>query len=273
MRLSDVSLTAVATLRSRVIESRKTNPVIIDPMAELCLERLAELASTEERTRFFDRKLSPSLTRHLALRARKYDASTNRFIAENPASLVLNLGCGFDTRYWRINHEKCEYIELDLPGIIELKRETLKGRIDYETIGASVLEHSWIDRLNPDGQRRALLLAEGLFMYLPKTDVVALFRAIAGRFQGSRMVFEVVTEKYTLGVWKKLVEGKIRRQLGLNAGSSYNYGVRSAREVESYAKGLRVIEEWSYVDDPDGPRILKYLGLSGTQWTVTVEVN
>jgi len=101
MRLSDVSLTAVATLRSQVIESRKTNPVIIDPMADLCLERLAELASTEERTRFFGRKLSPSLTRHLALRARKYDASANQFIAENPACLVLNLGCGFDTRYWR----------------------------------------------------------------------------------------------------------------------------------------------------------------------------
>ncbi len=274
MELSEVSKTAVATLRSRVIESGKPRPLIDDPMAAYCLERLAGLASEEERALLFDRRLSRALTRHIALRARKYDALADAFISDNPACLVVNLGCGFDTRYWRIDHERCEYVELDLPESIALKREVLGERLVYETLGASVLDPSWMDRVNPDGSRKALLLAEGLLMYLPKPAVVALFGAVARKFHGSRFVCEVVTEKYTRGLWKRIVAWKIERQLGLDAGASYDFGVRDAREIESYAGGLKVVGEWSYVEDPDvRPRILKYLGLSRTQWTVTVDVN
>jgi len=274
MRLSDVSRTAVATLRSRAIESGKEKPLIDDPMAAYCLERLANLATDEEKALLFDRRLSRALTRHIALRARKYDALADEFISENLGCLVVNLGCGFDTRYWRINHTKCEYVELDLPETIALKKEILGERLEYETLGASVLDPSWMDRVNPDGSRRALLLAEGLLMYLPKPAVVSLFGTVARKFRGSRMVFEVVTERYTRGLWKKIVTWKIKRQLGLDAGASYDFGVRDAREIESYSQGLRVVGEWSYVEDPDvRPRILKYLGLSRTQWTVTVDVN
>lgn len=274
MRLSDVSMTAIGTLRCRAIEAAKENPLITDAMAGYCLERLRALASEEEKALLFDRKLSRSLSSHIALRARKYDAVANGFISGNPGSLVVNLGCGFDTRYWRIDHQECEYVELDLPGVIELKREILKGRLDYEMMGASVLDHSWIDRVNPGGNKRALLLAEGLFMYLPKAEVVSLFGAISRKFRDSRMVFEVVTEQYTRGIWKRLVAMKVKRELGLDAGSSYDFGIRNAREVESYGEGLKVSGEWSYMEDPDvRPKVLKYLGLSRTQWTVTVGVN
>ncbi|MFH0881870.1 MAG: hypothetical protein V2A56_02715 [bacterium] len=161
-----------------------------------------------------------------------------------------------------------------MPEIIELKKEILKERLDYEMIGASVVDHSWIDRVNPEGKKKAILLAEGLLMYLPKPEVISLFRAISDKFRDSRFAFEVGTEKYTKGIWKKIIVMKIKRELGLDAGMSYNFGVRSAREIESYGEGLKVIDEWSYVEDPDvRPKILKYLGLSRTQWTVTVGVN
>ena len=274
MQLSDVSMTAIGTLRCRAIESEKENPLIHDPMAVYCLERLRTLTSTDEQAFLFEKKLSASLTNHIALRARKYDAIVDEFISENPGCLVVNLGCGFDTRYWRINHAECEYVELDLPEMIALKREILKERLDYDMIGASVLDISWMDTVNPRGNRKTLLLAEGLFMYLPKPEVVSLFRTISERFRDSRLAFEVVTAKYTHGIWKRLVAWKVRRQLGLNAGASYQFGVRNAREVESYGEGLRVIGEWFYAEDPDvQPKILRYLGLSRTQWTVTVAVN
>lgn len=98
MRLTDVSKTAIVTLRSRVLESRKNNPLIHDPMAEYCLKGLIPLASESEKELLFERKLTSILTSHIALRARKYDAIVNDFISKNPASAVVNLGCGFDTR-------------------------------------------------------------------------------------------------------------------------------------------------------------------------------
>ena len=111
-------------------------------------------------------------------------------------------------------------------------------------------------------------------MYLPKADVINLFRAFSERFHHSQIALEVVTEKYTRGIWKKIVEMKVKRQLGLDAGSSYKFGVKNALDLESYGDGIRVIDEWSYLEDPDTrPRILKYMGLSRTQWTITATIN
>jgi hypothetical protein len=73
---------------------------------------------------------------------------------------------------------------------------------------------------------------------------------------------------------KKMVEMKIKSELGLDAGSSYSFGVKNAKDIEKFAQGIRVIDEWSYVEDVDVyPKFLKYLKLERTQWTVTATIN
>ncbi|MBN2351750.1 MAG: class I SAM-dependent methyltransferase [Spirochaetales bacterium] len=274
MKLSDVSKTAIATLRGRVIESRREHPLIADPMAEYCLERFKTLVPDAEGEGIFTRRLSRRLTIHLAIRARKYDSIADEFIKKNPMCTVVNLGCGFDTRYWRIDNRKCRYFDLDLPEVVEIKRELLKDKLGYQLIGRSVLDPSWIRTVTEKSDSNILLLAEGLFMYLDKSDVVNLFRIFSESFTHSQIALEVVTEKYTSGMWKKIVTAKIKQQLGLEAGSSYNFGIKNAAEIETYGAGIKIAGEWSYVEDPDTrPRILKYLGISRTQWTVIAAIN
>lgn len=274
MKLSDVSGTAIATLRCHVLESKKTKPILDDPMSEYFLNRLISIASDQNEAAKLSKKLSPVLSNHIAIRARKYDNIVNDFVAENPNSIVINLGCGFDTRFWRIHNQGCKFYDLDLPEVIGLKREILKEKLEYELIACSVLNTSWIDRILSEKNRRVLLLAEGLFMYLNKSDVIGLFKTFAERFLNSQITLEVVTEKYTRGFWKRIVSYKIKRELGLDAGSSYNFGIKNAKELESFAHGIKVTNEWSYTEDPDiRPRILKYMGLPKTQWTVTATLN
>jgi len=45
MKLTDVSKTALVTLRSHVLESQKNKPIIDDPMAKYCLDNLVSFAS------------------------------------------------------------------------------------------------------------------------------------------------------------------------------------------------------------------------------------
>jgi hypothetical protein len=62
--------------------------------------------------------------------------------------------------------------------------------------------------------------------------------------------------------------------LGFDAASSCQFGIKNAAELKSYADDIRVIKEWSYVDDPDmRPRIYKLLGILRTQWTVTATIH
>jgi len=67
--LSDVSETALITLRSRVIETERKNPVIEDRVGRECLNRIKPLLSSETLNRVMNRKLSNTLTRHIALRS------------------------------------------------------------------------------------------------------------------------------------------------------------------------------------------------------------
>jgi hypothetical protein len=70
------------------------------------------------------------------------------------------------------------------------------------------------------------------------------------------MVFETVHRKYTRGIWKKVVESKMKRRMGSTAGTSYQFGLEKASDIESYSSRIRVMEEWSCFEDPEiRPRI------------------
>jgi methyltransferase (TIGR00027 family) len=244
MNLSQVSRTAILTLICRVVESERKNPIFNDPMAVLCLERLISLASAEEknwiisRKRFYSR-ISAHDAKAGARRAKVFDDTANRFIAANPQCTVINLACGFDTRFWRIANENCRYIEIDLPEVVALKREILKDQLSYELIGCSVLDASWIDQVTTNGNRRFLFLAEGLLMFLPKPDVTQLFQLLTQRFARSQFVFDVVPEKYLRGLWKMLL--RLETKINWCLDVSWFFGIQHPRDVESYGPGLRVL--------------------------------
>lgn len=275
--LNAVSETALITLRARVIEAVKEKPVIEDSIGLECLNRLQSLLPIETRNRLLNRNLPSTLTRHIALRARKYDSYARTFIEENPNGMVVNLGCGFDTRYWRVSDKAWKYVEIDLPEVIAVKKKVLADITTYPMIGCSVLEERWIERILSMQKENILFLAEGLFMYLPKREVVRIFNKLSESFSESQIVFEVVNAKYTEGIWKKIVESKMKRSLGTKAGSSYDFGVREAKDVESHGKNIKVVAEWSYFEDEDiRPKFLRLFRnlkfISRTQWTIKATI-
>ena len=276
-QLTEVSESALITLRSRVIESRKSNPVLPDPVGEECFEALVSEMSDDLRKRVMERKLSPVLSRHIALRARQYDRLCMEFLEEFPGGLVVSLGSGFDTRIWRLGGRDLRYIELDLPGVIGIKQQLLKEKITFPMIEDSVLEESWISKVKEMQSDRVLFVAEGLFMYLPSDQVIQTLIQLAASFHSSRLVMEVVAEKYTRGFRKKMVERKMRSGAGSTAGDFYQYGIKEARDLESYHSAFRVKGEWSFFEDPDiQPAFLKlfrhFKSLSKTQYTVIADI-
>jgi O-methyltransferase involved in polyketide biosynthesis len=114
-------------------------------------------------------------------------------------------------------------------------------------------------------------------MYLPKPEVVRVFDKLSKSFSRSHIVFEVANERYTKGIWKKLVESKVRRSAGTGAGSSYQFGLRDAKDVEAYGQHIKVVEEWSYYEEEDlRPRVLSLLRnfklMTRVQWTVKATI-
>jgi methyltransferase (TIGR00027 family) len=275
--LTEVSETALITLRSRVLESEKADPLMRDPMGKELLEVLMKVLPEELRDRILKRKLSPVLTRHITLRARKYDGLCREFLKKNPGGLIVSLGCGFDTRFWRLGGEDLKYMELDLPGVVGIKKQMLKDKISYPMIQDSVLEDGWISQVKERQSEKVIFVAEGLFMYLPRDQVVQTLQRLADSFHNSALVMEVVAEKYTRGMRRKMVERKMRKGAGSTAGDYYQFGISEASELESYHSGFRVKGEWSFFEDPDlKPSFLRIFrhskALSKTQYTVIADI-
>jgi O-methyltransferase involved in polyketide biosynthesis len=228
----------------RAVEAERHGSEFNDPMAVLCLERLLSIASEEDRRWIIKRKrmyegIQARDARSGVRRLKAFDNAADRFIAGNPNCTVINLACGFDTRFWRIENEKCKYIELDLPEVIQLKKEILKDHLGYEVIAGSVLDTSWIDKVTMNGNTGFLLIAEGLFPWIPQPDAARLFKEIEARFVRSRLVLDVVPERYTQGIWKELIRLHSRIDWGLDV--SWVFGIKDPHDIEAYGNGLKVI--------------------------------
>ncbi len=278
MDLSQVSRTAILTLICRAVEAEKNPSLFNDPMAVLCLERLLSMAPTEERSWILQKKrmyagLHERDARSLIRRARAFDQIAGRFIKTHPGCTLINLACGFDTRFWRIENDrnapfttvgKPTFIELDLPEVIRLKKELLKDHLDYEMLSGSVLDLSWIDQVTANGNTDFLLLAEGLFMWFPEPEVARLFKAMGTRFQRSQLVLDMVPRAWTRGPWRSLMRLHSRIDWGLDV--AWVFGIKNPHDLETYGKGFKVIGE---AKGSAGPIITLSINAAGPSAAVT----
>jgi methyltransferase (TIGR00027 family) len=276
LMLSDVANTGLLTAFCHAIESRSRQPLLVDPQAEAIADRLAPLlADSPSRLlrRLAQGRIRRSAVVHLAIRARKYDQYGRDFARRNPGGCVVNLGCGLDTRFWRIDDGRLHLYDLDLPEMIVLKGELVEETDRYRLIGLSVLDHQWMDRLTAEQTGPFVFLAEGLLVYLPADGVRALILELQLRFPGSELVFETVNSAWLKPTLKWIVNFKMQRELGLGRGTEYQFGIRDGHELEEWGPGIRLLEEWTYLDE-DEPRIgfmrrfRHWKLMRYTQWTV-----
>jgi O-methyltransferase involved in polyketide biosynthesis len=134
--------------------------------------------------------------------------------------------------YWRIHSDSCTYIELDLPEIIDLKKEILENQIPYEMIACSVLDTSWLDTITESSNGYFLFLAQGLLYYLPREGIVHLFQALSAKVTKSELYFDLIPRFFTRGLFKWLEK--------VYFGITFTFSPKNASEIESFANGLKV---------------------------------
>jgi O-methyltransferase involved in polyketide biosynthesis len=181
--LKGVGWTGLVTLYLRASDARSEHPILGDQRAGQALERLradgVDVTSRRLRATAGDRFLT-------ALRA----ATIDRWLGEalEPGVPVLHLGCGLDTRAWRVGGWG-RWIDVDTPQVVALRHrlypEPLPG---YELVAASVTDPRW---LAERAGERVVVVAEGLFMYLAADDVRGLLNRLTSRFAHGRLIFDV----------------------------------------------------------------------------------
>ena len=219
-------------------KAQSDNPLFFDPTAQDILNRV---------NYDFSRLRVPHKTVILVCqRAKKLDAVTRDFLAEHPDSVVLQLGCGLDSRFWRVDDGRVNWYDLDMPPVVELRRQFFTESARYHMMAASVTDLEWMDMVAPDG-RLVLVVAEGLLMYLDEANVRKLLLRLRETFPGCRLIADV---------FSRLTARSATEHPSLKStGATLGWGMDDPRELEAWAPGIRLLEEWYFSDDPDLARL------------------
>jgi len=141
------------------------------------------------------------------------------------------------TTYERVNNGKLTWYDLDLPDVINLRKSLIRETPNRKFISASIADEKWPEQI-PD-RKTVLMTAAGVLYYLEESEVKNLFKMIPGRFVNAELAFDAVTPA---GV--KAANAKVIRESGMDEAAILKWGIKSAKVLESWEPGIKVIEEY-----------------------------
>jgi methyltransferase (TIGR00027 family) len=225
--------TMLMTLSGRAIQSQWKNPILQDPWAEEAMRHIDYDMSKQYKGVGSWKMWNAIGCTIIATRAATFDQLTARFLADHPNAVVLQVGCGMDSRAFRLNPPaSVEWYDVDYPDVIDLRRQLFPERDAYHLIGAPLDDLRWLDELPRD--RPGLLIAEGVLHYLSETEVKALLNAVVAHFPSGQMIFDICNSM-------------IVKRAGSNVGgtgATYKWGLDDPQGIHKLEPKLDLVKEF-----------------------------
>ena len=222
------------TLGSRALDSRLPRPFLGDTTADAIvaktgypLERFPQLGTKvlDPRSKVFD----------VAVRTKIMDDMVRQFVRRHPNAVVLDLGAGLDDRLARVDPPAgVDWYDIDYPEVIELRRKVLPHLENSHDIGADLTDPQWLNDI-PD-HRPAIIVADGLMLFLAQDDFLSLLRRLTTRFPSGELVLNAYTS-WAMWTFKR------SRAMAPIAGGIANPGLNNPKKLEKWVSGLKLVDE------------------------------
>ena len=82
-------------------------------------------------------------------------------------------------------------------------------------------------------------------------DVKSLFIRLQERLNNPEIVFEVFSSRWMKGWRKRVTEYKLKQELKFGDGASYKFGIPESDAIESWNRGIKLLDDWSYLDSEE----------------------
>jgi len=250
--ISKISKTLLITIYARAIESQSENSTFKDPKSVEIVNKLDSYISKYNDPfyqRLIKRNLPKSLSQLVVLRNKLFDKYVMDFTKNNPDGVIINIGCGLATRFFRVENGQISWYDLDFPEVIDIKKQFVQETDRYHFLATSVFNYEWIKRI--DKNKKILLIGEGVFIFLNGKDVKDLLLKLQSEFPGCEIVFDV--NNIHLVTWQKLLYKVFFRHLNKNDLTysdilDYIWGIRNEYELEKINPGITFIDKRVYAD-------------------------
>ena len=219
IKLTEEKETLFLTLYAKALDYRSRNSVLNDKTANDIVEKID--INLEKHKEFGNRII--------AVRARQLDEWTKNFLSKNKDAVVLNLGCGLDTRIARIlPSSQTIWFDVDYPEVIELRKKFFSETSQYKMIASSVTTQDWLETIPAD--KPTLIIAEGLFSYLSEEEVKSLLNRLTNYFSHGEIIFNIISSSAVRVSKEKLKE---------TTGAVHKWSVDNINEIEKLNPQLK----------------------------------
>lgn len=169
------------------------------------------------------------------------DKETNQFIKENPHCNCINIGCGLDTRFFRVDNGKIGWYDVDLASVIDVREKLIVKEDRVTTIKGSAFESGWAEKIADniaDKNLPTLIIIEGMLMYFDEEDVKKLLHIITTAFSNCTVLLETsspITVKHSS-----------RRPTINKTSAIFKWGIKSGKEIEWLCPALEFKNQWNF---------------------------
>lgn len=147
--------------------------ILQDPMAKAIWDKEAFKLSLKNKNKY--------LAYYMGMRSAVFDEWCKKQMELHEDAIILHLGCGLDSRCMRVNNTTHLWYDVDFPSVI-LERKKYYQEDELYHMLTQDLTKVWDMRLFKD-VRKAIIVMEGISMYLPFEQLNALFTNLSNTFE------------------------------------------------------------------------------------------
>ncbi|WP_318412345.1 class I SAM-dependent methyltransferase [Photobacterium leiognathi] len=165
------------------------------------------------------------------------DHQVRDFLTRHPQGLIVNVGAGLDTRFYRLDNGRCRWFELDTDENL-LWREKLFHRSDRYTLKTgSVLELDWLKRLPKMTHTSMMLLCDQALLSCDSQQLATFLQKIGCSFSNIEICVVVAGD---------LCHSPLAKKMGC---SEYQHGYRDpAQQVLNWLPWAELVHCYSPLD-------------------------
>lgn len=131
------------------------------------------------------------LAYYMGMRSAVFDRWVRDRMKAMPEATVLHLGCGMDSRICRVGNSGHMWYDVDFPEVIEARRRYYPETEHYSMIGSDACAPDYLNRTEGNC---AIVVMEGISMYLPQKNLLRLLRSLNERFERVDLLMDCYTE-------------------------------------------------------------------------------
>lgn len=231
IELFGVSETLLIPVYARALESRKENHEFFDAIAIKIVDSVEY-----DFDKFYENKMN---LWGCAARTIIIDNQVSEFIKDHPNCSIINMACGFDSRFNRVDNGKITWYNIDFPSVMNIRKDLIPEQDRVIELSGSVLDDFWYEKI--ENKNDVLIVAEGVLMYFEENEVKALFDKVAEKFENCTLMCELMS--------KWMAENKELNDVIKKTTVSYKWGVEKTEDFIKLCPEYKMIGEYNFTDE------------------------